>query len=158
MAEMIQKVTRDIDSSYQFNTVIAACMEFFNAIGAAKDELLQDDTGKKVLASAFTTMVILLSPMMPHLCGEIWEATGHTQDLSTLSWPEADSAALVRDEITVIIQINGKLRARLNMPPDADQKAMEKAALAEPGVAKFLENTPVRKVIVVPGKLVNIVV
>jgi leucyl-tRNA synthetase len=103
-------------------------------------------------------MVLLLNPVTPHVCHALWQALGHAETLlEDVPFPQADPAALVRDAVTLAVQVNGKLRGTIDVAVDMPREAVEAAALAEPGVAKFLEGRAVRKVIVVPGKIVNIV-
>lgn len=146
----VQKVTDDLEAQPipRFNTAIAAMMEFTNHL-----------TGLAVRPkSVLTTFMLLLSPFAPHLAEELWRALGHDQTLAYEPWPSFDPALTKADEIEVPVQINGKVRARLLVPPDIDKAALEKTALADESVQKQLEGKQVKKVIVVPGKLVNIVV
>jgi leucyl-tRNA synthetase len=104
-------------------------------------------------------MVLLLNPVTPHVCHALWQTLGHEETLlEDIPFPHADPAALVRDALTLAVQVNGKLRGTIEVSPEAPREAVEAAALAEPAVAKFLEGQTVRKVIVVPGKIVNIVI
>ncbi len=110
------------------------------------------------MSSAVATMLTVLSPIAPHICEELWQATGHTGLLIDQPWPAHDPAALVTDEVEIVVQVNGKLRGKLSVARDATKDDVEKAALAEANVVKHIEGKTVRKVIVVPGKLVNVVV
>jgi len=154
----VQKVLRDVTASFQFNTAIAAVMELVNAMYLAKDDLAQTEDGARVLSSAVSSTLAVLSPVAPHICEELWAQMGYTSLLATESWPEYDESALAVDQVTVVVQVNGKLRGRVDVPAEASKEEIEKLALAEPNVIKHLEGTTVRKVIVIPGKLVNIVV
>ncbi|SKA63182.1 leucine--tRNA ligase [Desulfobaculum bizertense] len=156
--ETVKKVTEDIRRAFQFNTAIAAVMELVNDIYHQKDELMKTEDGRYVLASTLSTALTVLSPVAPHVCEELWQQLGHADHLAARFWPKYDEKALVRDEITVVVQVNGKLRGRLNVAANAAREDIEKAALAESNVAAHIEGKTVRKVIVVPGKLVNIVV
>lgn len=156
--ETVKKVTDDIRKHFQFNTAIAAVMELVNTLYLAKDELAGTKEGNFVLSSAVSTVLTVLSPVAPHVCEELWEELGHDSHLATASWPQYDEKALVRDELTVVVQVNGKLRGRLEVAASASKEEIEKEALAEENVAKHIEGKTVRKVIVIPGKLVNIVV
>ncbi len=153
----IKKAGNDIAQRFQFNTAIAAVMELVNALYLAKDELLQTEGGRKTLSSALATAVTLLSPVIPHICEELWQLSGMTARLIDEPWPTHLEEALARDEITIVVQINGKLRGKILIASDADKSAVEKAALKESNVLKHLEGLTVRKVLVVPGKLVNVV-
>ena len=153
----VKKASQDIAQKFQFNTAIAATMELVNALYLAKDELTQNEEGKKVLASAVATTLTLLAPVIPHICEELWERTGMTTLLADESWPEYAEDALVRDELEIVVQVNGKLRGKIVVPADAAKDAIEKEALAEANVAKHISGLTVRKVVVIPGKLVNVV-
>ncbi|WP_319469035.1 leucine--tRNA ligase [uncultured Pseudodesulfovibrio sp.] len=153
--DTVRRVTRDIENEFQFNTAIAAVMELVNEMYGLRDELA--DADPKAMSSAIATAVTLLSPVAPHICEELWNAMGHETSLTAQPWPTYDEAALVKDEITMVVQVNGKMRGKFQAPNNAPKDAMEKAALEQENVAKFLEDKTVRKVIVVPNKLVNIV-
>jgi len=151
--ETIAKVSDDYERRLAFNTAIAATMELYNALSVLDDSA----GGRAVQREALRSIVLLLNPIVPHLCHTLWEALGEPGDVADAPWPEVDTAALVRDSIEIVVQVNGKVRARLEVAADADRTAIEGAALAQPNVQRFLEDVTVRKVIVVPGKLVNIV-
>lgn len=153
--ETVKKVTEDIQNHFQINTAIAAIMELVNALYAAKEQLAYAD--KKVFASALATTLTLLSPIAPHMTAELWEQMGHNGDVAETPWPKYDESALVRDLLTIALQVNGKLRGSMEIAASADKAELENAALANDAVAKWLAGKTVRKVIVVPGKLVNIV-
>ncbi len=153
--ETIAKVGDDIGRRYTFNTAIAAVMELMNALAKFEDASPQ---GRAVLQEAWEAVVRLLNPITPHASHALWQALGHPETLiEDLSWPVADPDALVRDAVTLAVQVNGKLRGQIEVPVGADHAAIQAQALAEPGVARFMEGLSVRKVIVVPGKIVNIV-
>jgi leucyl-tRNA synthetase len=153
----VKKVGEDIGGRFQFNTAVAAIMELVNALHAARAELGQSPRGRRVLSSAMAGVLTLLCPFAPHLCEELWEKTGHTGFLSDEEWPQWREDALARETLSMVIQINGRLRGKMEVPADADAKAMETAALAEADIAGRLAGHAVRRVVVVPGKLVNIV-
>ena len=145
--QTIQKVTEDLDG-LRFNTAIAAMMEFSNHL-------------TKLTArprSMLETFVLLLSPFAPHLAEELWQALGHPQTLAYEPWPRFDPVLTKVDEIEVPIQVNGKLRSKVVVPAESDKATLEKAALADGRIREIIAGKQVRKVIVVPGKLVNIVV
>ncbi|WP_243544137.1 leucine--tRNA ligase [Pseudodesulfovibrio tunisiensis] len=154
--DTIRRVTRDIRNEFQFNTAIAAVMELVNEMYGVKDQLA--DSEPEALSSAMATALTLLSPVAPHICEELWETLGHTQALATRPWPEYDESALVKDEVTLVVQVNGKVRGKFQAPNNAPKDEVEKIALGQENVAKHLEGKTVRKVIVIPNKLVNIVV
>jgi len=154
--ETIAKVGDDYGRRYTFNTAIAAVMELINALAKFDDESAQ---GRAVLQEAWTSVVLLLNPITPHVAHALWQALGHGESLlEDQPFPKADPAALVRDALTLAVQVNGKLRGTIEVPVDASKEAVEAQALADANVQKFIAGLAVRKVIVVPGKIVNIVV
>ncbi|WP_319541909.1 leucine--tRNA ligase [uncultured Pseudodesulfovibrio sp.] len=153
--ETIRRATRDIENEFQFNTVIAAVMELVNEMYHVKDELKVSDP--KAMSSAIATAVTLLSPVTPHICEELWQALGHEAGLTSQSWPSYDEKALIKDEVTMVVQVNGKVRGKFQAPNNAPKEDAEKIALELENVVKFIEDKTVRKVIVIPNKLVNIV-
>ncbi|WP_246064718.1 leucine--tRNA ligase [Pseudoluteimonas lycopersici] len=154
--ETIQKVGDDYGRRHSFNTAIAALMELLNHVAKFGD---MSDQGRAVRHEALQAMVLLLNPVTPHVSHALWRVLGHPETLlEDVPFPRADPAALVRDALTLAVQVNGKLRGTIEIAPDAAREAVEAAALAEPNVAKFLEGQAVKKVIVVPGKIVNIVI
>ena len=106
---------------------------------------------------ALDAMVLLLSPIVPHICHHLWQALGHTTSVESESWPQADQDAMVRSTVEIVVQVNGKLRGKFLVAAGASKDEIEAAALADENVQRFLDK-PVKKVIVVPGKLVNVVV
>jgi leucyl-tRNA synthetase len=106
---------------------------------------------------ALHATVLMLSPIVPHICQELWAAMGRESDLLNAPWPQLDQAALIRDHIEMVVQVNGKVRGRMDIAVGADRATIEATALAQENVNRFLEAVTVRKIIVVPGKLVNIV-
>jgi leucyl-tRNA synthetase len=154
--ETIQKVSNDIGHRYSFNTAIAAVMELLNALGKFDD---QSDQGRAVRHEALESMVLLLNPIVPHVSHALWQTLGHRESLvDDEPWPKADARALVRDSVTLAVQVNGKLRGTIEVAASASKDEVEKLALAEPKVAEFLAGNAPKKVIVVPGKIVNVVV
>ncbi|MFK5925284.1 MAG: leucine--tRNA ligase [Desulfuromusa sp.] len=152
--QTIKKVSEDVDGSFHFNTAIAAVMELVNAIYAFKPR--QENPG--VLREALEAVVCLLNPFVPHICEELWQLLGHQQSVETSGWPSWDASALVCAEITLVVQVNGKVRGKINVAVAADKETVEAEALAEPNVQRFIAGKQVRKIIVVPGRLINIVV
>ncbi len=151
--ETIAKVSDDYGRRQTFNTAIAAIMELCNELGKLDDS----DQSRAVMAEALRSVVLMLNPIVPHACHALWPALGGEGDVLNADWPEVDEAALVRDSIDMVVQVNGKVRARMQVPADAGKDSIESAALEQDNVQRFLEGVAVRKVIVVPGKLVNIV-
>lgn len=153
----VKKVSEDIGNRYQFNTAIAAIMELVNDTFAVKDTLSQTENGKAILSSAMATIIALLSPITPHICEEFWQDLGHTNLVGAVSWPTYKEEALEKDVLTIVIQINGKLRGKIDVASSITKEELEKLAINEPNIQKHLEGLTLRKVIVIPGKLVNIV-
>ena len=149
----IAKVGDDIGRRQTFNTAIAAIMELMNKLTKASQESAQD---RALLDEALKAIVRMLYPMTPHICFEMWEALGQS-DVDHADWPEADEKALVEDEKLIVVQVNGKLRAKLTVAADATKEQVEALAMADEGVTKFTSDKTIRKVIYVPGKLLNIV-
>ena len=153
----VKKVSEDIGNRYQFNTAIAAIMELVNDTFAAKEILIQSENGKAILSSAMATIIALLSPITPHICEEFWQDLGHTNLVGSVTWPSYKEEALEKDVLTIVIQINGKLRGKVDAPSAIAKEELEKLAINEPNIQKHLEGLTIRKVIVISGKLVNIV-
>jgi leucyl-tRNA synthetase len=153
--QALAKATDDIGRRRNFNTAIAAIMELLNAVGRFDDASPQ---GRAVRHEALEIAVLVLGPITPHVCHVLWQGLGHTTGLVDEPWREADKAALVQDVMEIVVQVNGKLRGRVSVPVSAAESVIREAALADEQVRKFVADKPVRKVIVVPGKLVNVVV
>jgi len=146
-------VSDDIERRQTFNTAIAAVMELSNTISRSTDD---SDQGRAVTQEALVAAVQLLSPIVPHIADVLLtELTGSAQ---TDNWPSVDEKALERDSIDMVVQVNGKVRGRIHVAADADKAIIVQMALAEANVQKHMEGKAVRKEIVVPGKLVNLVV
>ncbi len=153
--QTIAKVSDDLDRRHTFNTAIAAVMELMN--GLAKSQST-DPASRNLMQEALENIVLLLSPIVPHICHELWRELKPGTELFDQPWPQADNAAMAQDEIKLIVQVNGKLRGEINVTKDAGKDAIEHAALTNEQVLKFIEGQAVKKIIVVPGRLVNIVV
>ena len=153
--EAITKVGDDYGRRHAFNTAIAALMELLNHVARFNDPSPQ---GRAVKREALEAMVLMLNPVTPHTSHALWQVLGHPEALlEDVPFPKPDPAALAKDAATLAVQVNGKLRGTIQVPAGAGREEAEAAALAEPNVAKFLDGLTVRKVIVVPGKIVNIV-
>lgn len=152
--ETIAKVSDDMGRRFTFNTAIAAIMELFNETSRFKAESVN---GKAVVAEAYRSIVLLLSPISPHVTQELWQVLGNSSLLMDEEWPVANEAAMVRDVVKLAVQVNGKLRSTIEVAADADKKACEEQALGDENVQRHTEGLTVRKVIVVPGRLINIV-
>ena len=153
--ETLKKVSDDIGRRYTFNTAIAAVMELINELAKYKDDSKQ---GKAIMHEAIEFITLMLSPIVPHITQQLWQNLGHEGLVAEASWPVYDESALVQDEIEMMIQVNGKLRSKIKVPVDADKETVETMALADEKVVSYVEGKTVRKVIVVPGRLVNLVV
>jgi leucyl-tRNA synthetase len=151
----LAKAADDIGRRRNFNTAVAAVMELLNAVGRFTDAGAQ---GRAVRHEALGIAVLVLAPIIPHVCHALWLALGHETALIDERWPEPDAAALIQDTLQIVVQVNGKLRAQITVPVDADEATVRAVALADAHVARFVADKPVRRVIVVPGKLVNVVV
>jgi leucyl-tRNA synthetase len=151
----LAKVTDDIGRRRTFNTAIAAVMELLNAMAKFPQATPQD---RSVMHEALEIAVLALSPIIPHVTHVLWRALGHTKALIDEPWTPVDPGALEQSTVEVVVQVNGKLRGRISVPADAGEAALREAALREPHVLKFVGSAPIRKVIVVRGKLVNVVV
>ena len=143
------------DEGFRFNVAVARIYELANTLGAFQ---AADDADRWALREAVETLVRLSGPMLPHLAEELWARLGHATLLSDTAWPEADETLLVEDTATVAVQVNGKLRATLELARDLEQAAAEAAALADERVQRTLQGQAPRRVIVVPNRIVNIVV
>jgi leucyl-tRNA synthetase len=155
--QAIHKVTSDIEDRFHFNTAISAVMELVNQMyGIAEDSALPHAAA--VLRHALENAILLLSPIVPHFSEEIWHLLGRRESILLADWPSYRQDALVQDELTIVVQVNGKLRSRFNVGADVGQETMKQMALDDPRVQGFIDGKPIRKVIVVPNKLVNIVV
>jgi leucyl-tRNA synthetase len=153
--QTIAKIGDDIGRRSSFNTAVAAAMELLNAINKFEDA---SDAGRAVEHEALEAVVLMLSPMTPHICHALWKELGHETALIDRRWPEFDEAALELDMIELVVQVNGKLRGRVAVPADASKDDIEKLAIADDNVQRFVDGQTIRKIIVVPGRLVNIVV
>jgi len=153
----IKKVTEDISNRFNFNTAISAIMEMVNTLYQYK-EIPETDRSPAVLRESLDSLLLLLAPFAPHITEEIWEATGHEGSIHLQPWPVYDPEAIQEDEITIVVQINGKVRERLLVPADLPPEKMQERVLQEPGVLRLIRDKKIIKIIPVPGKLVNIVV
>lgn len=152
--ETIAKVSDDYARRQTFNTAIAAVMELCNELGRLDSDAAQS---RAVLQEGLDAAVRMLAPIVPHICHHLWLALGHEGDSTYGAWPAVDDNALVRDSVEMVVQVNGKVRAKMTVAADIDKAGAESEALEQPNARRFLDGKTVRKVIVVPGKLVNIV-
>ena len=160
--QTIKRVTEAIEDNYHFNTSIAGNMELINDVYDFRSRVLgtekESSESQKVFGEVLRNIVIMLSPFVPHFCDELWEAMGEKGFLFNAPWPEYDEKLTVADEVTIAVQVNGKVRGSVSVETGASKEDIEKAGLAVENVQKHIEGKTVAKVIVVPGKIVNIVV
>ena len=152
--ETINKVNDDFGRRNTFNTAIAAVMELLNDVAKHNSAETQSVA---VRHEALTSAVLLLSPIAPHICHALWQALGHSESVADAKWPAVDEKALVRSSITLVLQVNGKVRGKIEVAADISKQDIEKIALADQNVQRFIEGSTIRKIIVVPGRLINIV-
>ena len=154
--ECIAKITRDLDGAFQFNTAIASIMELLNAIEALPVEASSPAPRRAAYRGTIEALVILLSPFAPHIAEELWRELGQSGSVLRARWPEADAAAMARDTIDIALQVNGKVRGHITVSAGATKEEIEQEARTNETVLRWLEGKTVRKVVVVPGRLVNI--
>ncbi len=156
--QTIEKVTRDIEDRFHFNTAISAVMELVNLLYSVQDGRQLGPHGAGVLRFAIETVVLLLAPIVPHFAEEIWQNLGKSTSVLNTGWPEYRQDALVESKVTIVVQVNGKLRSRFEAPMDLPEDELKKMALEDTKAAKFIAGKEIRKTIVIKNKLVNIVV
>ncbi|MFT5699305.1 MAG: leucyl-tRNA synthetase [Desulforhopalus sp.] len=156
--QTIKRVTENIEHNFHFNTAISAMMELFNVVSSSVAEDKKAELEPAVVKEAITVLILLLSPMVPHFASEMWIKIGNSSDLEDQSWPVFDTEAAKDDLLTIVIQVNGKVRSRLEVPADITDDEIEKMALADENTLKFIDSKPVKKTIVIQKKLVNIVI
>ena len=155
--ECVAKITHDLEGAFQFNTAIAQIMELMNALDDLKIDAAASDQRKAVYRETVESLIVLLSPFAPHIAEELWGELGHAPSILSAPWPQANPQALARDEIEIAIQVCGKLRGHTTIPTNLTPKEIEVRVLAEATVKALIAGKTVRKFVVVPGKLVNIV-
>ncbi|MDD2762274.1 MAG: class I tRNA ligase family protein, partial [Methylomonas sp.] len=153
--QALQKVSDDMARRHTFNTAIAANMELVNALNKFEDDSVN---GSAVRQEALEAIVLMLSPIIPHAAQQLWKELGHGDDIVLAAWPGVDESALVQEAIEMVVQVNGKLRGKLSVAASATKEQIEALALVDENVLRYIEGKPVKKLIVVPRKLVNIVV
>jgi len=153
--ETIRKVSDDFGRRYMFNTAIAAVMECSNHLSRFE---VENQASLAVAREGWTALVRLIAPVTPHISQALWTALGRDGDILDAAWPVVDESALVQQKITVVVQVNGKVRGRIEAAPGTSRDALQQQALAEENVSRFVADKEIRKIIVIPDKLVNIVV
>ncbi len=154
--ESIQKITRDLEGDFHFNTAIAQIMELMNALDGVPVDARSAPGRRRLVKEVVESIVILISPFAPHIAEELWGELGHAPGILKAAWPQVNAAALCRAEVEMVLQVNGKVRGRIMVASGADSAAIEAEALADENVKKWLAGKQVKKVVVVPGRLVNI--
>ena len=155
--QTLQKVTDDFGRRQTFNTAIAASMELLNATTKFL-EFNVSETDQAVIQEALESVILMLAPIVPHFCHALWDHLGHEGAVMDASWPEVDESALIQNSIRIVLQVNGKLRDKIEVPKNMSKEDLERNALENEAVKRFSDGKTVRKVIVVPGRLVNVVV
>jgi leucyl-tRNA synthetase len=150
----IKQASHDVGQNHKFNTAIAQVMTLMNVLEKAAQGTEQD---RALVHEGLEAVTLLLAPITPHISHELWNRLGHTGAVIDAGWPAVDESALVQDSLQLVIQVNGKLRGHIEMPASASREEVEAAARANENVLRFVDGLTIRKVIVVPGKLVNIV-
>jgi leucyl-tRNA synthetase len=151
----IRKVTEDLDERFHFNTAIASVMELLNILQPAD---LATPQFPAVMKEALQNVIILMAPFVPHITEELWQRLGNGEPLTRTCWPAFDPTAVVDEELLIVVQVNGKLRSKITVAAGADEELLKERALADEKIAPFIDGVTIRKVICVPGKLINIVV
>ena len=154
----IKKVTEDIESKFHFNTAIAAIMELFNGLSASIQDESKLEIGTPVIKAGLETIITMLYPFVPHIASELWESLDHRGALDAVTWPKYSEEALEEEQLLIVVQVNGKVRGKITVAAEVDQKEIESEALQDQKVKSFLDGKKIQKVIHVPRRLVNIVV
>ena len=155
--QTITSVSDDIGRRHTFNTAIAKVRELLNMMEKMSAQLDKSEQGRALKQNVLENVILMLSPVVPHITHKLWQDLGHTTAIAEQLWPEVDESALLEDTVQYVVQVNGKLRDKLEVAKDADKASIEKLALETAGAIRNTEGKTVRKVIVVPGKLINIV-
>ncbi|MDD4734760.1 MAG: leucine--tRNA ligase [Kiritimatiellae bacterium] len=156
--ESIRQITSDLEGDFHFNTAIAQIMKLMNAVEAVTVNAESSAAARAVFRETVESVVLLLSPFAPHMAEELWMELGHPPSILNAAWPEVNEAALKRDRVELVLQVNGKVRGHVMVSAEADRETLEREALNDPDVQRWTEGKTIRKVIVVPGRLVNIAV
>ena len=154
--QTLQKVTDDYGRRHTFNTAIAATMELLNTVTRFSDSY-NGENDQKVIQESLEIAILMLAPIVPHFCHALWQHLGYKGTVMNASWPQVDESALTESSITVVLQVNGKLRDKVEVAKDIGKNELEKLALDNEAVRRFIAEGTIRKIIVVPGRLVNIV-
>lgn len=158
MHQTIKKVTHDIETNFHFNTAISSVMELFNTLVSVGDQSKENSASTENVRQTIKTILMLLFPMVPHFCSEMWDIMKLTERPEDNGWPSYDEETAKEDLLTIVLQVNGKLRSRIHVTADIDDETLEKSAMEDENVLRFINGKPVKKIIVIKKKLVNIVV
>ncbi|MBU0942981.1 MAG: leucine--tRNA ligase [Proteobacteria bacterium] len=156
--QTIKRVTQNIEQNFHFNTAISAVMELVNSLTALTGENSKETVNNSLISEAVNSLLLLLSPMVPHFCAELWASLHNEAAIDGEQWPQWDEDAVREDEITIVIQVNGKVRSRLQVSADIDEESLQELALADENAQKFIDGKAIKKTIVIQKKLVNIVI
>jgi len=154
----LKKVTEDIGVRNGLNTAIAAIMEYVNTLYSLKDAVDGQDGGDAAMAEAMDFLILMMAPFAPHIAEELWHAVGHGESVHSQPWPKYDPEALAVESVEIAVQVNGKVRDRISVPVDVTEDAALDAAMASPRVSAAIGAASVKRTVLVPGKLLNIVV
>jgi leucyl-tRNA synthetase len=154
----LKKVTEDVENRFHFNTAISAVMELVNSLYAMEPQRTgPSPQTAAMMREAVETVVVLLSPFVPHVCEELWEALGHRDSVSQVSWPKYDEEAIRDEEVLMVIQVNGKLRSRITVGAHASEEEIRTAVMGQERIQEILQGQKIKKFVLVPKKLVNLV-
>jgi leucyl-tRNA synthetase len=156
--QTIRKVTSDIEDRFHFNTAISAVMELVNTLYQQPRPAISDRLALSVIRETLETVILLLAPIVPHITEELWALLGRKENLADVAWPIFDPAVASEEEITIVLQINGKVRNRITVPADEEAEQIKALALADERIAGLTAGKQILKVVYVPKKLVNIVI
>ena len=154
----IKRVTQDVRERFNFNTALAAIMELTNAISSYREEVGVEERNRAVLSEAVRSLVVLLAPFAPHICEELWHQLGSTESVHLVRWPDFDPEAIATDEVTLVVQVDGRVRDRVSVPVGTEEDELRRIVLARERLRPFLRDRVIERFVVVPDKLVNIVV
>ena len=154
----IRKISQEMDGGFKFNTSISAMMELCNALVPAMAQAQEEKVQNSILEEAIVKLLIMISPITPHLAEEVWRKLGNDTSISKASWPKFDEKKLIKDELEVVIQINSKVRSRIIVPSSVSESELKEKAQQDDKIQKWIQDKQVKKVIVIKGKLVNIIV
>ena len=157
MHQTIKKVGDDIEQRYHLNTAVSSIMEFFNHIKGESEKLRESEEGKNILKEALEKVVLILSPFAPHVCEELWERMGNKTLVIRASWPSFDPKFAEEEKVTVVVQVNGKLRSKFEAERDFPEEKIKDIALGLSRIQNLIKEKEIKKIIYIKNRLVNIV-